>query len=190
MKDVVIVSACRTAIGEFGGSLRDLNTPVLGSIAMKEAVKRAGIDPAMIDDVRFGCCMEPVDGLNSARVAALMAGIPETVTAVTVNRVCVSAMEAVLSGMALIRGDMADIILAGGMEHMSGIAYSVPAARWGCRFQDQVLWITSCTASMPAPTCCRASNRARSRTDRWSTASGVNPTSWALRRNWSHINTT
>jgi len=138
MKDVVIVSACRTAIGEFGGTLKNLNTPTLGSVVMKEAVKRAGIDPAIIDDVRFGCCMEPVDALNVTRIAALMAGIPETVTAVTVNRVCISGMEAVLSGMGLIRGEMADIILAGGMEHMSGIAYSVPAARWGCRFQDQV----------------------------------------------------
>ena len=138
MKDVVIVSACRTAIGEFGGTLKNLNTPALGSVVMKEAVKRAGIDPAIIDDVRFGCCMEPVDALNVTRVAALMAGIPETVTAVTVNRVCISGMEAVLSGMGLIRGEMADIILAGGMEHMSGAVYSVPAARWGCRFQDQV----------------------------------------------------
>ncbi len=138
MKDVVIVSACRTAIGEFGGTLKNLNTPTLGSVVMKEAVKRAGIDPAIIDDVRFGCCMEPVDALNVTRVAALMAGIPETVTAVTVNRVCISGMEAVLSGMGLIRGEMADIILAGGMEHMSGAVYSVPAARWGCRFQDQV----------------------------------------------------
>ena len=138
MKDVVIVSACRTANGEFGGTLKNLNTPALGSVVMKEAVKRAGIDPAIIDDVRFGCCMEPVDALNVTRVAALMAGIPETVTAVTVNRVCISGMEAVLSGMGLIRGEMADIILAGGMEHMSGAVYSVPAARWGCRFQDQV----------------------------------------------------
>ena len=138
MKDVVIVSACRTAIGEFGGTLRNLNTPVLGSVVMKEAVKRAGIDPATIDDVRFGCCMEPVDALNVARVAALMAGVPDTVTAVTMNRVCISGMEAVLSGMAMIRGEMADIVLAGGMEHMSGVPYSVPAARWGCRFQDQV----------------------------------------------------
>ena len=130
MKDVVVVSACRTAIGEFGGTLKNLNTPVLGSVAMREAVKRAGIDPASIDDVRFGCCMEPVDALNVTRVAALMAGIPDTVTAVTVNRVCISGMEAVLSGMAMIRGGMADIILAGGMEHMSGAPYSVPAARW------------------------------------------------------------
>ncbi len=105
---------------------------------MKEAVRRAGIDAALIDDVRFGCCMEPVDALNVTRIAALMAGIPETVTAVTVNRVCISGMEAVVSGMAMIQAGMAEIILAGGMEHMSGIAYSVPAARWGCRFQDQV----------------------------------------------------
>ncbi len=138
MKDVVIVSACRTAIGTFGGTLRDLSTPILGSVVMKEAVKRAGINPAIIDDVRFGCCMEPVDALNVTRVAALMAGIPDTVTAVTVNRVCISGMEAVQSGMALIRAEMADVILAGGMEHMSGCPYSLPGARWGYRFQDQV----------------------------------------------------
>ncbi len=139
MKDVVIVSACRTAVGAFGGSLKDLNTATLGSVVMKEAVKRAGIEPATIDDVRFGCCMEPVDTLNVTRVAALLAGIPESVTAVTINRVCISGMEAVLSGMAMIQSEMADIILAGGMEHMSGIAYSLPGARWGYRLQDQVL---------------------------------------------------
>ena len=138
MKEVVVVSACRTAIGAFGGALRDLNCATLGSIVMKEAVTRAGIDSALIDDVRFGCCMEPEDALNVTRVSALMAGIPETVTAVTVNRVCISGMEAVISGMAMIQAGMADIILAGGMEHMSGIVYSVPSARWGCRFQDQV----------------------------------------------------
>jgi acetyl-CoA C-acetyltransferase len=136
MKDVVIVSACRTAVGAFGGTLRDVNCAVLGSVAMKEAISRAGIDPAAIDDVRFGCCMEPVDALNVARVSALMAGIPDTVTAVTINRVCISGMEAVLSGAAMIKADMADIILAGGMEHMSGAPYSVTNARWGCRLQD------------------------------------------------------
>ena len=138
MKDVVIVSACRTAIGEFGGSLRDLNAAVIASVVMKEAVKRAGINPAIIDDVRFGCCMEPVDALNVTRVAALMAGIPETVTAVTMNRVCISGMEAVVSGMAMIQAGMADVILAGGVEHMSGAPFSVPGARWGCRLQDNV----------------------------------------------------
>jgi len=139
MEDVVIVSACRTAIGGFGGSLRDVNCAVLGSIVMKEAVRRAGIDAAQIDDVRFGCCMEPVDALNVTRVSALMAEIPETVTAVTVNRVCISGMEATISGMAMIQAGMADIILAGGMEHMSGGPYVIPNARWGCRLQDQVL---------------------------------------------------
>ena len=138
MKEIVIVSACRTAVGAFGGTLRDLNTPVIGSIAMKEAIKRAGIEPGMIDDVRFGCCMEPVDALNVSRVAALMAGIPDTITAVTINRVCTSAMEAIISGMAMIQVGMAEIILAGGMEHMSSIPYVVPGARWGCRLQDHV----------------------------------------------------
>ncbi|OPX39026.1 MAG: acetyl-CoA acetyltransferase [Desulfobacteraceae bacterium 4484_190.2] len=138
MKEIVIVSACRTAVGAFGGTLRDLNAPIIGSVVMKEAIKRAGIEPGMIDDVRFGCCMEPVDALNVSRVAALMAGIPDNVTAVTINRVCTSAMEAIISGMAMIQVGMADIILAGGMEHMSGIPYVVPGARWGCRLQDHV----------------------------------------------------
>ena len=138
MKEVVIVSACRTAIGAFGGTLRDSNAAVIGSISMKEAIQRAGIDPGLIDDVRFGCCLEPADALNVARVSALMAGIPDHVTAVTINRVCISGMEAVLSGMAMIQADMADIILAGGTEHMSGAPYTVPGARWGCRLQDHV----------------------------------------------------
>lgn len=137
MKDVVIVSACRTAIGAFGGSLRDSHASTLASITMKEAVNRAGIDPAIIDDVRYGCCMEPCDALNVTRVAALLAGIPDSVTAATINRVCISGMEAVISGMAMIQAGMADVILAGGVEHMSGVAYQVPGARWGCRLQDQ-----------------------------------------------------
>jgi len=139
MKEVVIVSACRTAIGTFGGSLRDVNGAVIGSVAMKEAINRAGIKADMIDDVRFGCCLEPTDALNVARVSALMAGIPDSVPAVTVNRVCISGMEAVISGMAMIQSDMADIILAGGVEHMSGAPYTVEGGRWGYRLQDQTL---------------------------------------------------
>jgi acetyl-CoA C-acetyltransferase len=83
--------------------------------------------------------MEPADALNVARVAALMAGIPDHATAVTINRVCTSSMEAVISGMAMIQSGMADIILAGGTEHMSSIPYSIPGARWGCRLQDETL---------------------------------------------------
>lgn len=138
MKDVVIASACRTAIGAFGGTLRDLHTTKIASVAMKAAVERAGIDPARIDDVRFGCCLEPVDSMNMTRIAALMAGIPDTVTAATINRVCISGMEATVSGMAMIQAGMADVVLAGGAEHMSGAAYSVFNARWGCRLQDGV----------------------------------------------------
>ena len=136
MKDVVIVSACRTAIGAFGGSLRDYNAVHIGSTIMKAALERAGVDPATLDDVRFGCCMEPTDALNVTRTAALMAGIPDSVPAVTINRVCISGMESVISGMAMIQAGMAEIILAGGVEHMSGAPYEVPAARWGCRLQD------------------------------------------------------
>lgn len=139
MKDVVIVSACRTAIGAFGGSLVKSNGAVIGSVTMKEAIRRAGIDPEIIDDVRYGCCLEPVDALNVARVAALMAEIPDTIPACTINRVCISGMEAVLSGAALIKAGMADTILAGGVEHMSGVPYVSQDARWGCRLQDKGL---------------------------------------------------
>ncbi|MEA3470157.1 MAG: acetyl-CoA C-acyltransferase [Thermodesulfobacteriota bacterium] len=139
MKDVVIVSACRTAIGAFGGSLRDMNGARLGSVAMKEAIERAGIDAGIIDDVRFGCCFEPVDALNVTRTAALMAGIPDYVPAVTIDRVCISGMESVLSGMAMIQTGMADVILAGGVEHMSGVPYVSQNARWGLRLQDKSL---------------------------------------------------
>ena len=137
MKDVVIASACRTAIGAFGGTLKDLHAAKIASVVMQAAVKQAGIDPAVIDDVRFGCCLEPVDTMNVTRIAALLAGIPDTVTAATINRVCISGMEATVSGMAMIQAGMAEVILAGGVEHMSGAAYSVPNARWGCRLQNQ-----------------------------------------------------
>lgn len=138
MNDVVIVSACRTAIGSFGGSLKEVNGATIASVTMKEAVKRAGIDAGLINDVRYGCCLEHHDMLNVARVGALMAHIPPTVPAVTINRVCISGMEAVVSGMAMIQAGIANVILAGGVEHMSGAPYAVSAARWGCRLQDNV----------------------------------------------------
>ncbi|MBN2232739.1 MAG: acetyl-CoA C-acyltransferase [Deltaproteobacteria bacterium] len=137
MTDVVLVSACRTAIGAFGGTLKDVHASRLAAVVMAEAVRRAGIKGEQLDDVRFGCCIEPPDALNVARVGALMAGIPDSVPAVTINRVCISGMEAIISGMAMIQAGMAEIILAGGVEHMSGVPYAVPAARWGCRLQDR-----------------------------------------------------
>lgn len=139
MKDVVIASACRTAIGSFGGTLKDIHAYKIASAAMKEAIKRAGISVGVINDVRFGCCFDPYNALNVTRVAALDAGIPETSTAVTINRVCISGMEAAISGMAMIQAGLVDVVLAGGVEHMSGVPYAVPAARWGCRLQNQSL---------------------------------------------------
>jgi len=116
-----------------------MNGASLAAVTMKEAVRRAGIDPALIDDVRYGCCLESCDTLNVARVGSLLAGIPDRVTAATVNRVCISGMEAMISGMAMIQAGMADIILAGGTEHMSSAPYAAPNARWGCRLQDSTL---------------------------------------------------
>ena len=121
MKEVVIVSACRTAVGSFGRSLKDMHAYTLASTTMKEAIKRAGIDPALINDVRYGCAWDPVHTNNVARVASIHAGIPVTSTACTINRVCVSGMEAVVSGMAMIKASLVDVVLAGGVEHMSGI---------------------------------------------------------------------
>jgi acetyl-CoA C-acetyltransferase len=139
MKEVVIASACRTAIGAFGGTLKDIHAAKLAAATMTAAVERAGIDPAVIDDIRYGCCLEPSDSLNVARVAMLMAGLPESAPAMTINRVCVSGMEAVISGAAMIQAGMADVILAGGTEQMSGTPYELPGARWGYRLQDNTV---------------------------------------------------
>jgi len=131
--DVVIVSACRTAIGTFGGTLRDVHASRIASAAMKGAIDRAGIPSDIIDDVRFGCCNNPIDAMNVTRIGALMAGVPDTVPAATINRVCISGMEATLSGAAMIKAGAADIILSGGVEHMSGVPYTIEKARWGAR---------------------------------------------------------
>ncbi|MEN6487522.1 MAG: acetyl-CoA C-acyltransferase [Smithella sp.] len=138
-KDVVIVSACRSAVGSYGGSLKDLNAAALGAVVFKDAVKRAGIDPVLIDDVRCGCVFDDKIYNNIGRVVSLMAGIPESVAATSMNRVCVSAMEAVTSGAALIKAGMADIILAGGSESMTNSPYSLPGSRWGYRLQNQTV---------------------------------------------------
>lgn len=139
MTDVVIVSACRTPIGEFGGTLRDMHASVIASVAMKAAVERAGIPPESIDDIRFGCCLNPTDAMNVTRIGALMAGFPESIPAVTINRVCISGMEATLSGAAMIRAGVADVLLVGGVEHMSGVPYTLEKARWGVRMGNDTI---------------------------------------------------
>ena len=139
MNEVVIASACRTAIGAFGGTLKDMPAYALAAVTIREAIRRAGIDPADVDDVRLGSCFEPYDTKSVARSAAIEAGLPVTVTAVSMDRVCVSAMEAVVSGLAMIKAGLADVIVAGGVEVMSGVPYAIPSARWGARLQNKSL---------------------------------------------------
>jgi len=139
MDEVVVASACRSAIGAFGGALKDVPPYALAAGVIREAVVRAGIEPEAVDDVRLGSCFEPYLTKSVARSAALEAGIPVTSTAVSMDRVCVSAMEAVVSGMAMIQAGLADVIVAGGVEVMSGVPYAIPTARWGARLQNQTI---------------------------------------------------
>ena len=139
MDDVVIAAACRSAIGAFGGTLKDVPPYLLAATVVREALARAGVDPAAVDDVRLGSCFESYLTKSVARSAALEAGIPVTATAVSVDRVCVSAMEAVVSGMAMVKAGLADVVVAGGVEVMSGVPYAVPTARWGARLQNQTI---------------------------------------------------
>lgn len=139
MNEVVIASACRSAIGVFGGALKDVPPYALAAGVIREALSRAGIEPGDVDDVRLGSCFEPYQTKSVARSAAIQAGIPVTATAVSVDRVCVSAMEAVVSGMAMIKAGLADVVVAGGVEVMSSVPYAIPAARWGARLQNTSL---------------------------------------------------
>ncbi|MDD2189291.1 MAG: acetyl-CoA C-acetyltransferase [Eubacteriales bacterium] len=136
MREVVIVSAARTPIGSFGGSLKDVNAVTLGAVAAKEAIKRAGIDPAMIDEVVLGSVLQGGLGQNVARQISMAAGIPKEVPAMTLNKVCGSGLRSVALAAQIIRAGDADCVLAGGAESMSQAAYAVPAARWGARMGD------------------------------------------------------
>ena len=124
MREAVIVSGVRTAGGKAPrGTLRDTRPEFLGALTMQEAIKRAGIDPAIIDDIIWGCATpEQVCGMNTARITAIRADIPVTVPAVTVNRFCSSGLQAISMSAEAIISDRADVMLAGGIEHMSLIA--------------------------------------------------------------------
>lgn len=132
-KEIVIASACRTAIGSFGGTLKNTPAVELGATVIKEAVNRAGIKPEQVDEVIFGNVLQAGLGQNPARQAAIKAGIPETSAAFTVNIVCGSGLKSVALAAGLIQAGDADIIVAGGMENMSLAPYAMPAARWGAR---------------------------------------------------------
>ena len=136
MKEVYVVNCCRTAIGSFGGSLKDTPAAELGAVVIKEALNRAGVKPENVDEVMFGCILTAGLGQNPARQAALKAGVPISVPAYTVGMVCGSGMKSVIEGArAILTGD-ADIVVAGGTENMSAAPYAIPAARWGARMGD------------------------------------------------------
>jgi len=130
---VVIASACRTAIGSFGGTLAPLTAPELGALVVKEAIARAGADPGQVDDVVLGCVLQAGAGMNVARQAALGAGLPTSVPAETINRVCGSGLAAVMHAADAIAAGSAEIVVAGGTESMSNAPYLLKGARWGYR---------------------------------------------------------
>jgi acetyl-CoA C-acetyltransferase len=138
-RDPIIVSAVRTPIGDFGGSLRGVLHEKLGSIVMDEVCKRVSFPKEKIDDVYWGVVMVRSDENGLARCAALKAGIPDHASAVHVNRACCSSMEAVRIASMRIRLDEGDAIIAGGGESMSNVSYSIKNARWGLRLRHQEL---------------------------------------------------
>ena len=139
MKDVVIVSAVRTPVGKFQGALTEITAVQLGALVVGEAVRRAGIDAASVDECLMGCVLPAGLGQNPARQAALQGGLPDTVSAMTINMVCGSGLKAVaLAAQAVMAGD-AEIVVAGGMESMSNAPYLLPQGRKGFRMGDSTV---------------------------------------------------
>jgi acetyl-CoA C-acetyltransferase len=131
--EAVILSACRTPIGAFGGAFKDLSAVDLGTVAIRDAIARAGVTPADVGDVVMGCVLQAGNGMNVARQAALKAGLPVEVPGETVNRVCGSGMQAVVHAVEAIRVGYVDTMIAGGTESMSNAPYLLKGARWGYR---------------------------------------------------------
>jgi acetyl-CoA C-acetyltransferase len=131
--DVVILSACRTPIGSFGGALKDLSAADLGAVVIRDAICRARVAPADVGDVVLGCVLQAGIGMNVARQAALKAGLPHEVPGETVNRVCGSGLQAVVHAVEAIRVGYVDTMVAGGTESMSNAPYLLQGARWGYR---------------------------------------------------------
>jgi acetyl-CoA C-acetyltransferase len=138
-KTVYIVSAVRTPIGSFGGSLKDISATKLGATAIQAAVERAGIKGADVDEVLMGCVLQANLGQAPARQAAKFAGLPDSVVCTTVNKVCASGMKAIAQGaQAIMLGD-ASVVVAGGMENMSSVPFYAGAMRWGNKYGDTTL---------------------------------------------------
>jgi len=133
LNEVVIISAARTPVGKFLGSLKGFSAPQLGAMVVRESVKRAGIKPEDVDEVIMGCVIQAGLGQNPARQAALNGGIPSTVSAVTINKVCGSGLKAVMLAAQGIQLGDSEMVVAGGMESMSNAPYLIPKAREGYR---------------------------------------------------------
>ena len=131
--DVVILSGCRTAIGTFGGAFKDVSAVELGTIAVREAVRRSGVRPDQVDEVLLGNILQAGLGMNPARQAAIKAGLPDSVPATTVNKVCGSGLQSVMMAAQAIKAGDAEILVAGGTENMTRAPYLLPGARWGER---------------------------------------------------------
>src|SRR4029078_10564431 len=133
LNEAVIIRAARTPVGKFLGSLKNFTAPQLGAIVVREAVKRAGVKPEDVDEVIMGCVIQAGLGQNPARQAALNGGLPSTVSAVTVNKVCGSGLKAVMMAAQGVKLGDTEIVVAGGMESMSNAPYLIPKAREGYR---------------------------------------------------------
>jgi len=133
LDEAVILSACRTPIGSFGGVFKDLSAADLGAIVIREAIARAGIQAKDVGDVMMGCVLQAGAGMNVARQAALTAGVPVEVPAETINRVCGSGMSAVVHAVEAVKAGFVDLIVAGGTESMSQAPFLLKGARWGYR---------------------------------------------------------
>lgn len=139
MNEVYVVNCCRTAIGSFGGSLKDTPAARLGSIVIREALRRAQVSPESVDEVMMGCVLTAAQGQNPARQAAIGADIPISVPAYTIGMVCGSGMKAVIEGARAILSGDANIVVAGGMENMSAAPYAVTSERFGARMFDTTM---------------------------------------------------
>ena len=129
----VILSGCRTAIGTFGGALKDVPATELGAVVVREAVRRSGVRPDQVDEVVLGCILQAGQGMNPARQAAIKAGLPDSVPAHTVNKVCGSGLKAVMLAAQAVKAGDAELVVAGGLESMSRAPFLLPGARWGER---------------------------------------------------------
>ena len=137
MKELYVVNCCRTAIGSFGGSLKNTPAVDMGAIVVKEALKRANVAPENVDELMFGCILTAGQGQNPARQVSVKAGIPYSVPAYTVGMVCGSGMKSVIEGARSILAGDSDIVVCGGTENMSAAPYTLPDERWGARMSDK-----------------------------------------------------